>query len=572
MKTKIIILVCVLLLLTSGCGQKEEALEKEEGNLVYIDESIPYEELLFDSSYVHVINIEISDEDWTDLKDNPTDKTKYHVDITIDNEKIEDVSFATKGNTSLSSVASNSDSNRYSFKVNFSKYNKKQTYHGLNKLNLNNIYADATYMKDYMSYQILNKVGVDSPLCSYVQLKVNGEDFGLYLAIEEIGESWLDRTEKEGNLYKPESEMLDNMGQIDVNKGDDFINNIPNIDGQGNFPNMNDIQGTFPNMDGDNKSFPDMKTGDNMPSMPFGGNMPDGFSPNQGDMPNGNFDFSNIEKDFKDMGNMPSMNFGGSNSGASLKYIDDNLESYSDIFNNNETDVTEEDEQRVIEALKALSENRDLEEYLDTDEIIRYFVGHNFVNNYDSYTGSLLHNYYLYEEDGKLSMYPWDYNLAFGAFGSSDGTSNINNGIDSPLQGGNDEDRPMWSWMVNNEEYLQKYHEIYDELLVSYFESGEFEKEIDAIYEMIRPYVEKDESSFYSLDEFDEAYKNLKEYCLKRAESIRKQLNGELSTITSEQKEEDKVDGSHIDIRAMGSHNNRDDKNEMDMRLSINQG
>ena len=68
----------------------------------------------------------------------------------IDGEKINDVSFATKGNTSLTSVASDKDSDRYSFKVNFGKYVDGQTYYGLDKLNLNNIYADATYMKDYL--------------------------------------------------------------------------------------------------------------------------------------------------------------------------------------------------------------------------------------------------------------------------------------------------------------------------------------------------------------------------------------------------------------------------------------
>lgn len=37
----------------------------------------------------------------------------------------------------------------------------------------------------------------------------------------------------------------------------------------------------------------------------------------------------------------------------------------------------------------------------------------------------MIHNYYLYEEDGQLSMIPWDYNLAFGGFsaGSGDGDS-----------------------------------------------------------------------------------------------------------------------------------------------------
>jgi len=45
----------------------------------------------------------------------------------------------------------------------------------------------------------------------------------------------------------------------------------------------------------------------------------------------------------------------------------------------------------VIRALKALSAKEDLDEYLDTEEIIRYFAVHNFLATYDSYTGLMLH-------------------------------------------------------------------------------------------------------------------------------------------------------------------------------------
>lgn len=75
----------------------------------------------------------------------------------------------------------------------------------------------------------------------------------------------------------------------------------------------------------------------------------------------------------------------------------------------------------------------------------------------------MLHNYYLYENDGKLSMLPWDYNLAFGAFagggekgGSSGAMSLVNTGIDTPLSGSQESDRPMWSWIASSEEYLEQ--------------------------------------------------------------------------------------------------------------------
>lgn len=42
-------------------------------------------------------------------------------------------------------------------------------------------------MKDYLSYRIFSEAGIESPLVSYVSLTVNGENAGLYIAIEEIG-------------------------------------------------------------------------------------------------------------------------------------------------------------------------------------------------------------------------------------------------------------------------------------------------------------------------------------------------------------------------------------------------
>ena len=55
----------------------------------------------------------------------------------------------------------------------------------------------------------------------------------------------------------------------------------------------------------------------------------------------------------------------------------------------------------------------------------------------------MVHNYYLYEEGGVLSMLPWDYNLAFGGFQTADASGAVNEPIDTPVTGGSLEDRPM---------------------------------------------------------------------------------------------------------------------------------
>lgn len=548
---------------------------------------ISYDSKLFDTSYVHTIDITIKDEDWSDLTENPLDKTKYDVNITIDGETINDVSFSTKGNTSLSSIASDNDNDRYSFKVNFGKFVDGQTYYGLNKLNLNNIYADATYMKDYLSYGIFRQAGVDSPLVSYVWLTVNGKEQGLYIAIEDISESYLSRTtDGEGELYKPETSQLANMDKFgkDMKMPDGMDFDFSGMDGEfpQDFSNMTPPDGKNKPSRGDKSSSSNEKQpsgNETAPSMPdgmeFPGNgempsMPDDMEfPGDGEMPS-----MPDGMEFPGDGKMPGgmMSFGDSTTGAGLAYSDDSIESYPDIFDNDITDADDDAKQRVITALKGLSEGTNLESCLDTDEIIRYFAAHNFVLNYDSYTGSMLHNYYLYENDGKLSMLPWDYNLAFGGFGGSFGkggdgsaASLINTGIDTPLSGSQESSRPMWSWITSNENYLEKYHQVYDELLTNYFESGEFEKQIDAVYEMILPYVEKDPTAFYTVDEFKKGYTTLKEFCKLRAESIRAQLDGKLSTESDKQSSEDQVDASNINIEDMGKQNGGPDGGDMKM-------
>ena len=170
--------------------------------------NIPYHGF-FDQSIVHEIDIQINASDLLDQRMNPLEKTKYQTAVTIDNERFENVAFSTKGGSSLA-IPSSTGSCRYPFKLNFGKYDKDQTYYGLDKLNLSNLYDDPSGMRDWLAYRIMEEAGVDAPLTSYVWLTVNGEDMGLYLAVEDVGESWMERTgHQNGALYKPEAKISD---------------------------------------------------------------------------------------------------------------------------------------------------------------------------------------------------------------------------------------------------------------------------------------------------------------------------------------------------------------------------
>ncbi len=379
--------------------------------------SMGYENRLFSTDRVHTIDIVMND--WESFISTAQSETYSACNVIIDGEVVKNVGIRGKGNTSLSNVAS-MDSDRYSFKIEFDQYDHTQSYYGLDKLCLNNIIQDNTYMKDYLVYQMMLEYGVDAPLCSYVYITVNGEDWGLYLAVEGVEESFLQRNygNDYGDLYKPDSNS-----------------------GMGN-NNSSDVK---------------------------------------------------------------------------LQYIDDNAESYSNIFDNAKTDVTKADENRLIASLKQLSEYENLEEVLNVDELLRYFVVHNFVVNDDSYTGNMIHNYYLYEKDGKLSMIPWDYNLAFGTFQGGNASSSVNDSIDEVLS-----DRPMQAWIFSDDTYTQQYYELYANML----EQIDIQAIIDQGYELIASYVEKDPTAFCTYEEFQTGVETLKEFCNLRVESVQSQLSG----------------------------------------------
>lgn len=474
-----------------------------------MDRMMGYEHRLFDNTRVHTIDIVMNN--WDEFIANAASEQYYTTTVVIDGEAYKNVGIRGKGNTSLSMVSS-MNSDRYSFKVEFDHYDSSITYHGLDKLSLNNLIQDTTMMKDYLTYTLMNGFGVAAPLCSFVYITVNGEDWGLYLAVEGVEESFLERNygSNYGDLYKPDS-MSFGGGR---GNGKDF--------------NMDDFM---------NRAIMDENTGKpaqgmTLPNMPDMGN----FNPvKMPGMPQAGPGLENRENFF----------FGGKGaSDVKLQYVDDNADSYLNIWNSAKTDITSADKERLIESLKNLSNNEHIESVVDIDQVIRFFVVHNYVCNGDSYTGSMIHNYYLYEEDGRMAMIPWDYNLAFGTFQGGNAQSTINTPIDSPISGGSSDDRPMWNWIVANKEYTELYHQYFVELL----NRVDIDALIENTHDLIKTYVEKDPTAFYSYEEFETGVDTMRRFCSLRSKSISMQLaNGETVNNMGY------VDGSGITLSDMGS-------------------
>lgn len=484
-----------------------------------------YENHLFDNSSVHTINIVM--DDWDSFIAQCENEEYSLCTAIIDGEKYTNIGIRAKGNTSLSSVRS-MGSERYSFKLEFDQYDNGQSYYGLDKLCLNNLIQDNTMMKDYIVYRMMSEFGVDSPLCSYVYITVNDEDWGLYLAVEGVEESFLSRNygSVNGDLYKPDSMSFGggrgngkSFNMEDFSKNPNSAEDTFNPENKPNF-DMNNFDGEF-------------NPGD-IPNFDMGNFKPSGNGDRRDFKPSGD-----TQRGFSPMDGMGS-------SDVKLQYIDDNPDSYSNIFNSAKTNPSKADKARLIASLKDLNDYNNLENILNIEEVLRYFVVHNFVCNGDSYTGNMIHNYYLYEENGKFSMIPWDYNLAFGTFMGNNALDSVNESIDNPISGGNVDDRPMLGWIFSDEKYTEMYHELFNQFIDIYFTDNKLTDMITDTANMIRPYVDKDPTRFCSTEDFDKGVSALTQYVQLRSEAVQKQLSGD-STL---------VDTNSLSLSDMGTMNN----------------
>ena len=495
--------------------------------------SMEYETALLDTDSVISVNILMDDADWNAMLENSTAEEYYQCDVEINGTTFYRVGIRPKGNTSLTSIASDPTTDRYSFKLEFDQYVDGQTCFGLDKLILNNNYADATNMKEALIYDMFQYLGADASLYNYAKISVNGEYWGVYLALEAVEDSFMLRNygAQSGKLYKPDS--------MNIGDGKDF----------GDF-NADD-------MDFGNMTPPDTQGNANQANSSAPSQTPDTVDPPQNRDSSG----ETSAEPSTDSGERPSMDFnfaggkGGfsmSGGGADLNYTDDELDSYETIWDGEVTSTKKSDHKRVVTALKNISEGNDLETYMDIDNLLRYMAVHVFSVNEDSLSGSMAHNYYLYESGGKLNLIPWDYNLALGGMGgSSDATSVVNDAIDNAFSGTN-----FFDTLMEDETYHSQYYTYLQQLVSEYIDGGGF----DAFYERVRSQidelVETDPTAFYSYDEYLTAADTLYQVVKLRGQSIQGQLDGTIPSIEAEQRSSDAlVDASTLDISVMGSMN-----------------
>ncbi|WBW99076.1 CotH kinase family protein [Oceanirhabdus sp. W0125-5] len=178
----------------------------------------------------------------------------------------------------------------------------------------------------------------------------------------------------------------------------------------------------------------------------------------------------------------------------------DSIEDYGHM--NLKTNEDSTDHSAFLNLIDVINNGGDLEAVLNVDNILKYLAVTVGVVSLDSYPGAIPHNFYIYEEDGKFSIIPWDFNQGFGGFSAKlDREQLVNYMIFDPTSGPM-ESRPLVEVLFQNQEYVDRYEEYIKELINGPMSYENMEKIIDEVSTMIAPYVERDPSKFFTYEQF----------------------------------------------------------------------
>ena len=448
---------------------------------------------LFNKETIQDVKISIDENNWNYLLQNAIDKpTVLASSVSIGDDTVKYVGIKTKGNLTLKEVW-NSSSDRFSFTINFGKYintdngyTDKQNLYGLRKVALNNIYGDATLMKEYLSYELMTKMGIPTPEYSLINLYINDEFYGVYMMVESIDSSLTQRTlgEKSDYLVKPESSGGD---LIYDNSLDEYIND----DGEFDFSSIiydNSGNIIYPN----DKSNPLYKY---------------------------NGLWENDEDTFEDIVDM-------------LPTIFKWMKTLNELNNTNNPNT---DDYKLA-----------LEEIIDVDSLIRYFAVNTYLVNLDSYQSEKMQNYALYiNETGRATIIPWDYNYSFGVYGLGSASDVINFDIYNPVINTTLKDRPLLNVILQNDEYKALYEKYLNDITIiaseggttsdgDTYEENNFATILDKYNKLLNNIYGNDPTAFYTLDEYNKATTSLKELIEQRSEAVLNQLNGNNEKVTTD--------------------------------------
>ncbi len=144
------------------------------------------QEDLFDDTKLHDIHLRLSDRDWTALRVNLDDDTFYPADLVWNGLTVRNVALRQRGSGSRTASKPN-------LRVDVNRYISGQRFVGLTAVNLDNVYSDASMMRDPLAMRVFERMGVPAPRQVHARLFVNDTFAGVYVVVEPVDRRFIAR-------------------------------------------------------------------------------------------------------------------------------------------------------------------------------------------------------------------------------------------------------------------------------------------------------------------------------------------------------------------------------------------
>ncbi len=143
---------------------------------------------LYDSATVRTIYLEFPQPNyWTLLTNNYQSKTDIPAKMTVDGEAYDSIGVRFKGQTSYSMLQ---NSQKKSFNLTIDYIHPDQKLMGYQTLNLNNSFQDPSFLREVF-YQHQIRRHIPAAKSNFVQLYINGQNWGLYPNVQQLNKDYL---------------------------------------------------------------------------------------------------------------------------------------------------------------------------------------------------------------------------------------------------------------------------------------------------------------------------------------------------------------------------------------------
>jgi hypothetical protein len=194
-----------------ACSDDDVSLPDELGPAVNTGD-------LFSLDHLPRFNIYLDEAAYAALEAEP--KEWVHGSFEYNGFVIEDVGVRLKGNHSFRPLGEKS-----SFKVKFNKFVKGTRFLGLEGLTFNNMVVDSSMLREWISYRVMDEIGVPAARAGFSQIYLNDKEYGLYLTLEPYDDEFLERVfdDPSGNLYEAENgaDINTSVDPWDQDEGED---------------------------------------------------------------------------------------------------------------------------------------------------------------------------------------------------------------------------------------------------------------------------------------------------------------------------------------------------------------